>query len=223
MRAAAILCTLAVRGTPPPGSLRFAVSGVAPGGAAWANVYWIQTTVATPTTGQMNTMVASLYSAWATAWKGKLGSNWTITLAKATYYGTAPYVITGESILTDVGTRGSASIMPDQVSACLSWLVSTTWRGGKPRTYFPGVVVSADLQDNAHITSTLIASIEGAGNAWNTAVNAYTTSPFLTMALGTVRFFSGGVPLAPPVFLPYTGVSMHSRIATVRRRLGREA
>lgn len=170
----------------------------------------------------MNTMVASLYTAWKTAWQAHLADNWTITLAKGTYYGTAPYVITGEEILTDLGTRTPSSIMPDQITACLSWLVSTTWRGGKPRTYFPGIVVSADLQDNAHMTSTLITALEGAGTAWMTAVNAYTTSPFLTMQLGTIRFFSAGVPLAPPVFLPYTGNFMHSRISTMRKRLGRE-
>lgn len=213
---------MAIRGTPPAGSLRFAVSGVAPGGSAWANVYWISTTVAAPTTSQMNAMVASLYTAWKTAWQSHLGTNWTITLAKGTYYGTAPYVITGEEIATDIGTNAQSSIFPDQITAVLSWLVSTTWRGGKPRTYFPGILKSADLQDNAHITSTLITALEGAGTTWMTAVNAYTTSPFLTMSLGTIRFFSANTPLTPPVFLPYTGNFMHSRIGTLRRRLGRE-
>lgn len=222
LRVCATLPVVAIRGTPPAGSLRFAVSGVAPGGAAWANVFWIATTVAAPTTAQMNTMTSSLYSAWKTAFQGLLGDNWTITLAKSTYYGTAPYVITGEHVATDVGTVGGDSTMPDQVTAVLSWLISTTWRGGKPRTYFPGIVSTSDLVDNAHITGTHVTTLETQATAWMTAVNAYTTSPFLTMVLGTIRFFSAGEPLAPPVFLPYTGSFVHPRIGTMRKRLGRE-
>lgn len=222
MRVTARLPVIAVRGTPPAGSLRFAVSGVAPGGAAWANVYWISTTVAAPTSAQMNTMAASLYTDWKSAYQALMGDDWTITLAKATYYGTAPYVITGEHIATDVGTVGAASLIPDQVTAVIGWTVATTWRGGKPRTYFPGIVSHTNLLDNAHMNSTLVGYLETAGTAWMTAVNAYTTSPFLTMTLGTIRFFSAGAPLSPPVFLPYTGNFVHSRIGTMRKRLGRE-
>jgi hypothetical protein len=185
-------------------------------------VFWINTTVAAPTTAQMNTMVATLYTDWSTHFAPLIGDNWTITLAKATYYGTPPYVIIGEHSATDTGSFGANSNIPDQVAACVSWLVSTTWRGGKPRTYTPCLVAAGDLADNAHLGATQISTLETAAAAWMTAVNAYTTSPFLTMELGTVRFFSAGVPLAPPVFLPYTGSLVHSRLATMRRRLGRE-
>lgn len=212
---------MAVRAAPPAGSLRFAVSGVAPGGGAWANTFWIATTVATPTTAQMNTIASSLYSSWKTAWQGLLGDDWTITLAKATYYGASGYVIVGEDIVTDVGT-GSGNAFTDQVTAVVSWLVATTWRGGKPRTYFPGILTTGDLLDNAHINSTLVTALEGAGTAWMTAVNAFTSAPLTSATLGTIRFFSGGVPLGTPVFLPYAGVFVHNRVATMRRRLGRE-
>ena len=210
-----------VRAAPPPGSLRFAVSGVAPGGGNWANVFWIATTVATPTTAQMNTIAASLYGLWKTSWQGQLGSNWTITLAKATYYGASGYVIVGEDIVTDVGT-GSAATMPDQVCVVLSWLVSTTWRGGKPRTYLPKALASADLQDLAHIKASVVTALETLGNGWITAVNGFTSAPFTSCTLGTIRFFSGGVPLTTPTFLPYTGSFVHTRLGTIRRRLGRE-
>lgn len=169
----------------------------------------------------MNTIASSLYSAWSTAWINLYGSNWTITLAKATYYGASSYVIVGEEIETDTG-GGSANNFPDQVSCCVSWLVSTTWRGGKPRSYVPALLTAGELLDNAHIGSTLVGLLETAGADWITAVNAFTSAPLTSCTLGTIRFFSGGVPLATPVFLPYTGVFVHNRIATMRRRLGRE-
>lgn len=193
-----------------------------PGGSNWANVFWINTIVGTPTTTQMNTAAGNLLGLWLTEFQSRLADDVTITLGKATYYGSSGYVITGESAVTDVGTYGSNSQVPDQAAGVVSWLVATTWRGGKPRTYVPCIPNHAVLVDMAHMGSTLVSGLQGDGAAFLAAVNAYNTSPFTTCALGTLRFFSAGAPLSPPVFLPYTGCTVHARVATVRRRLGRE-
>lgn len=211
---------MAVRAAPPPGSLRFAVSGVAPGGGAWANTFWMSTTVATPTPTQMNTIAAGLYGLWKTSFQGQLGSNWTITEGKATYYGASGFVAVGIVNATDVGT-GPAASQTDQVCIVLSWVINTTWRGGKPRTYLAKSIQPADLVNQAHIQPSVITALQTIGNGWITAVNGYTSAPLTSMALGTVRFFSGGVPLVTPVFVPYVSCKVTSRIDTMRRRLGK--
>jgi hypothetical protein len=213
---------MAVRAAPPAGSLRMAVSGVMPGGSAWANVFWTTTIVGTPTTTQMNTVAQDLLALWVTNFQSRLADDVTITLGKATYYGASGYVITGEHAISSVGTYGSNSQVPDQAAAVLSWLVSTTWRGGKPRTYLPAVPNHAVLVDMAHLSSTVVSGLEGDGAAFLAAINGYNTSPFTTMVLGCLRFFSAGAPLGTPIFLPFTGCTVHSRVATIRRRLGRE-
>jgi hypothetical protein len=199
-----------------------AVSGVMPGGSNWANVFWATTIVGTPTTTQMNSLASDLLGLWLTQFQSRLADDVTITLGKATYYGASGYVITGEHAVNDVGTFGSNSQVPDQAAGVVSWLVSTTWRGGKPRTYLPCIPNHSVLVDMAHMSSTLVSGLEGDGAAFLAAMNGYTTSPFTSMTLGCLRFFSAGVPLSPPVFLPYTGCTVHSRVATIRRRLGRE-
>ena len=193
---------------------------MAPGGGAWANTFWVASTVATPTPTQMNTIAAGLYGLWKTQFQGQLGSNWTITLAKATYYGSAGFVSVGVDNVTDVGT-GPAASQTDQVCICLSWVINTTWRGGKPRTYLAKSIQPADLANQAHILPSVITALQGLGNAWITAVNGYSSAPLTSMQLGTIRFFSGGVPLATPVFVPYVSCKVTSRIDTMRRRLGK--
>lgn len=193
-----------------------------PGGSNWANVFWMSTITGTPTTAQMNTLAGNLLGLWITQFQSRLADDVTITLGKATYYGASGYVITGESVVADVGTYGSNSQVPDQAAAVVSWLVATTWRGGKPRTYLPAVPNHAVLVDMAHINSTLVSGLEGDGAAFLAAINAYNTSPFTTMTLGCLRFFSAGAPLVTPSFLPITGCTVHNRVATIRRRLGRE-
>lgn len=211
---------MAIRATPPPGSLRFAVSGMAPGGGAWANTFWMASTVAAPTPTQMNTIASGLYGLWKTQFQGQLGSNWTITLGKATYYGTPPFVSVGQAAATDVGT-GPAASQADQVCIALSWVINTTWRGGKPRTYLAKSLQPADLLNQAHIQPTVITALQGIGNAWIAAVNGYSSAPLTSMQLGTIRFFSQKVPLTTPVFVPYVSCRVTSRIDTMRRRLGK--
>jgi hypothetical protein len=196
------------------------VSGHAPGGSAWANTFWMASTVANPTPTQMNTIASGLYGLWKTQFQGQLGSNWTITLGKCTYYGAAGFVSVGQVNATDVGT-GPASVQADQVCIVLSWVINTTWRGGKPRTYLAKSIQSSDLVDLAHIGPTVITALQGLGNAWITAVNGYSSAPLTSMQLGTIRFFSLGVPLTAPIFVPYVSCKVTSRIDTMRRRLGK--
>jgi len=170
----------------------------------------------------MNTVSSDLGDNYYTSFKGLIGTNWTFDLVKATYYGASDLVITGETVLSLNGDGSTASIMPDQVCAVASWLVDTTWRGGKPRTYLPTPYETSQLLNNAHLTTTHAGAIETAAAAFLADINGYTTSPFTSNTLGTLRFFSKGVPLTTPSFLPYTGVKVNQRLATMRRRLGRE-
>lgn len=222
VRDCATLRLMSVRADPPAGTARLAIGGVAPGGSNWASVFWVDTVTIVPTTAQMNTYSSDLGDLYYNNLKALIGTNWTFDLAKVTYYGASGLVITGETVLSLSGDGSAASIMPDQVAACASWLVDTTWRGGKPRTYLPTPYASAHLLNNAHLTTTWAGTIETASAAFLADVNSYNTSPFTSNTLGTLRFFSKGVPLTSPAFLPYTGVKVNQRLATMRRRLGRE-
>lgn len=175
-----------------------------------------------PTPTQMNALASDLAGIWKSNYQDTMGTNWTITLGKATYYGAADLVVVGEEALSDTGGGTGASVITDQVAVCTSWIVDTTWRGGKPRNYIATPYLTSQLLNNAHITTGWAAELVTLSNDFLTAINGYTTAPFTVNELGTVRFFSKGVPLVTPVFLPYTGCKVNQRLATMRRRLGRE-
>lgn len=122
--------------------------------------------------------------------------------------------ITGSFIGADTGFQQPAS-----EAVCVSWQIAAHYRGGKPRTYMPGVtdhwVGTERLMDGTKRTTMV--------TRWNSAlsaVNALTTGGASNVKLGTVSFQTGNAWRSPPVFRPYISANVHPRFATQRRRLG---
>jgi hypothetical protein len=194
-----------------------------PSGANWANVFcvWNGSAGHTATVAELATVIGNFHTAWSTNIKPLIATDVTMTLIKALYYNPDGSVITNEVTYTDVGT-GAGTTITDATSSCLSWGILTTWRGGKPRTYLPGVW-AAELLNPAHLTTTRITARQAGGTAFLAAVNAITWPVTLTnLALGTVSFYSGNAPRVPAKFFNYQSCFVHSRIDTMRRRLGKE-
>lgn len=132
--------------------------------------------------------------------------------------------------LTQTGALGGAGNIGIPPSGCAvaSWNVSRRVRGGHPRTYFTGVV-------QAQMNTQPATQFSTAGRtAWLTAFTNF-LSRFNTIALGTgnpvlgmVSYFDKATNPTPPhlrpspVFFPFNSVSMHPRLDSQRRRLGKE-
>jgi len=122
-------------------------------------------------------------------------------------------IVVGESALgfsgTDTGTP-----MPGAVSCVISWLGAWHYRGGKPRTYLPGLTTSW-LNSPTQLDGGLLAS--QTLNALNTmtSIDAYSASDVPSLSLGVLL---GNTPTSPGTFAPFTGVLCRQQIGSQRRR-----
>lgn len=149
-----------------------------------------------------------------------LGSNWQFSTVTVSDNGGSTAVTTSAPALT--GTATSASY-PPQCAVCLSWSVNARYRGGKPRTYFPGIPQnSTGTSGGSGLTATYATNLKNAANSFLNDING-TNVDGLLLQLGTISYYQHKVPRPSPVFVPYIGVHVHERLDSQRRRSGREA
>lgn len=143
----------------------------------------------------------------------------------------------GFSTFTDLGGTGfqatsatggllgtaSTSSLPWNTALCWSWQILSTWRGGKPRNYMMGVPAGAVQTGQQTAVSTAYATtLKAAVNNVLTAINAITLSGG-SAQLGCVSYHTRNALRPTPVFFPYNGVTIHLRLDSQRRRLGKES
>jgi hypothetical protein len=117
---------------------------------------------------------------------------------------------------------GSTPIYPPQVSVCISWKAAIAWRGGRPRTYLPGIPQAATTSVGS---PALASSYSGALAAAATSLlsdiqgDSYSSA---TLSLGVPSYYSKGAFRSPPLFLPFQGAVVHDRLSSQRRRSAKE-
>lgn len=181
------------------------------------------------------TMILALISGVESAWSAQIAplcnTNVTLTSGVGVDLNSRQGVTFTSSFVTPpVGTRAGVA-MPAQTALTASWIIQNRYRGGHPRTYFPGGVL-ADVV-NGHTWTTTFSAL-AAVNFGNfiTALNGI-TSGAVTFTFICLSYFSGShkVPGQPPpapvlrpvpLAFPIQATVVHPRIDTQRRRLGKE-
>lgn len=203
----------------PDNSVRVAVSGTI-NGLAWAQVFHAQLTI-TGTVTQAN--LDAWTTAFAAAWTARLGSLIPIgtaqTLCKTTLYLPGGLAMLSSAPMT--GTGSGAALNDNSAAPVISWTSLAYWRGGKPRTYQPGIAASNMNSDGHTVTSGYKTALTTAATSFRTDVNALTAGAITGTVFGFVSFYTGGVLRTPAVFFPFTGASVHARLGSQRRRLGK--
>ena len=204
----------------PDNSVRVSISGTV-NGVNWANVFYCQlTTSGSISQTDLDAWLNSFQAAYKTRLAPIQNAAVQYSLAKAVLFTPGGGELLAQMAMTGTGTQ-SGTFTADQ-SACkvLSWLTSVYWRGGKPRTYSPGMN-QADTSDNHQLTAAAITAATTAASNLRTDVNALTASSVTGTSFGFVSFQSGNAERATPVFFAFSGVRVHPRFGTQRRRLGR--
>lgn len=192
------------------------------GNAEWANVLHVNWASGNPAVGEAVTYVEAFATAWGAHIAPVLNTAVTLTTAKFTDISsdTGAQV---ESFPLIPGSGPSSGGDPASAAVVLSWAISRRYRGGKPRTYLCGI---SDTQHGVKdLTDAAIAAFQAAGAGFLSAVNAI-SAPWAGggahAELGVVHYRRAHVVLEPPIFDPYFGVTVHKRLDTQRRRLGKE-
>jgi hypothetical protein len=191
-------------------------------GHPWVNVLHAKYTGGTIDSVAMSSMATSIRTAWGTNLAPQFITNSSLQTVECTdiasrtgAQGTDSVGVTG----TDATAGASAA-----VAACVTLVIARRYRGGHPRVYLSGVNASKFTSGSTWGPGVANAYATAFG-AFRTAINAL-SSGGATWQLCSVSYFHkvGGLEAykVPPDVDVITGVKMHTRIDSMRRRLGKE-
>lgn len=117
---------------------------------------------------------------------------------------------------------------PNNTAMCASYKIHVRYRGGHPRTYWPAGI-AADITSGRQWAGAFLTLAQGACVDYVGDINAIQLGggPLTFVA---VSYYHGkdpatGLPALRPTPIPYTvtTVTVHQRVDTMRRRLGKES
>lgn len=172
-----------------------------------------------PTLSDLDDAAAAIGDAWVTHLHTLTSPQWTLANVWL-IYSDGSTELKGTATVGDAGTLGSTVTTPR--SACLvsGYQIEDYYRGGKPRTYWPGPG-RYESGSTTHWQAALCGDYETGLQALIDEVDAYSGGGVATLTLGCIRRRALGSPLTPPQFFAYTGSHVDTRIGTQRNRLGR--
>jgi hypothetical protein len=174
----------------------------------------------TPTVEGLNAVAADLADIWEPELTPLLTADWTFAQLKV-LISDGTVVIEGVNVLTGaVGTLSGATETSRQDCIVTGYQIGSYYRGGKPRTYWPGPWRVESVHPFTHWKSPDVDQYAINVQAGIDATDSHDFSGD-TLTLGCIRRVSGGTALTPPQFFPYLGTHVDHRICTQRRRLGR--
>lgn len=201
--------------------MRTAISGTF-FGAPWATIWWTQHVAATaPAQADVDNVTAAIAASMNLRFKNHQSVDCAYLLVKSTYFVPGGTILNSIAPLVTTGTSTSGSNLPANAAMGVSWISGVYWRGGKPRTYLAGYR-SADVNGTTQWTSGAVAATVGNAGLFLADINALTHGAITGTALGFVSFRSGNADRPTPLFFPYLGARVHTRIDSQRRRLGKE-
>lgn len=204
----------------PDNACRIVVAGTQ-SGLNWANIFSCQlTTSGSIAQADLDTWTTAFLNAWKTRFLPVVSTTALIASAKTTLWTPGNTELISTSTTTGTGT-GGGGLVDLAASAVISWNTNVYWRGGKPRTYLPNIPTASISADGHTLASTPRSNIATAAANFRSDINALTATSITGTTLGFVSYFSGNQPRTPAVFYPITGVTVHPRVGTQRRRLGK--
>lgn len=204
-----------------PGCLKVRLIGQQYGGK-WVNVLHLKQTGATIDTAACNTIATAIRGYWATNFASLHYTNSSLQSVEVTDISSRTGA-QGTDNTNVPGTNASAGA-PASVAACLTLKIANRYRGGHPRMYLAGVDASAYTPPGT-FTPAKVTAYQAAGRAFRTALNAMIIGGGVYQWVAVSYYHKvGGVNAykVPPDVYVITDVVMHTRVDTMRRRLGKE-
>lgn len=123
----------------------------------------------------------------------------------------------------NVAGQNPAVTFPPSVAVCISWKTNIVQRGGRSRTYIPGVPQNAvTTPNNAALASTYSGPLKSAAEGLINTIAAHTVGGD-NVTLGTPSYYSKCQLRAVPIFFGAYDAVVHDRLDTQRRRSGKES
>jgi len=208
------------RGEPPAGYMRVAHEGYQ-GPSNWAVIHWFLISPATlPTNADMDGLLEGLQDLFQDELIHQMCvASCHYTTTRSTLYLPASQKLRRVYVEDAVGGL-SGDIQAAQVSTLIDWDSLDGRRGGKPRSYIPGVPSSA-LADDAHLDSGTLSSWNTHVGNYLTGVNALSSGAITSCKFVVMSFVVAGAYRATPISYDISGGHVRPVLATQRRRVDR--
>lgn len=169
-------------------------------------------------TGDINSVCANV----ATAWQSSLAAVHNPAVSLSRVQGIDLRARDAAQGGVDVSYPGTHAgvVYPVNVAAVISWKVNYRWRGGHFRSYLPAGS-SGDITGGRIWSTTFLTALNTACDSFRNALNGLTVGGTGGHLTG-IRYFSEKQVLAQPLDLVIVDSTVHGRVDTQRRRLGRE-
>jgi hypothetical protein len=206
----------------PPNSLRVAFEGIY-GPATWAVVHWFMCTptdLASP--ANIHATVGELFGFFGTRLvdDGNVASTLHLTKAKAVYRPDSGDVLYRTVWIGDVAGAGSSDDNPAQVAFLYNWNTVDPRRGGKARSYIPGVPDAAQL-DEARLTTSVVNALTIQANAYLVDIATAGDGPLDVDKMVEMSFRTGNDYRLAAVTYDITDCSLNQVMGSQRRRIDR--
>jgi len=203
----------------PPGYAKLDVVGF-DGPATWTNVLYFDCSPSDPDVpGDVAVAVANAaHALYAGLPLADIQSAVQITGWKVVYRAdpTSTYSFTVADAIVGANTGEGQDA---QVAYLLNWVSGDARKGGKPRSYIPGVSNNARA-DTARLTSGVLSAFDAAIATW-LASFPFTHGTATVTNFVEMSFVSAGVDLNPPIARPIVGGHLNPIVGTQRRRVDR--
>jgi hypothetical protein len=203
----------------PPGSIRLAYVGLI-GNEPYANVMWCNTVGGTSATqADLDSWTAAAQTAYESTLLLAVPAVVQLKNTNATLFQTQPLALHSSRSSTAAGTAPGTVV--ENLASCkvISWRSGVYWRGGKPRTYLPGLM-QTDTTDAKHLDTAAINALLTQANAFHGQLNGIVAGAITTTVHGFVSFRGLSGDILVGAFFPILGAAVHPRIGTQRGRLG---
>lgn len=199
--------------------MRVVFTGRIGAASPWAAVMWGFVPGSTEvTTSALNTLAAFLGNAYGTNVINKMADAVHLDHCHISFYGADLDLIEGDATLALSGSVAPPSNSA-QVALGITWRIAIGYRGGHPRTYVPGVPISAQLNERS-VTSIFASSLAAGANTFHTNWEGYTADEIPSLQHGAMSFIRAKEWRTPPVFVRINGATVDTRLDTQRRRVG---
>jgi len=200
-----------------PGAARVAFSGLF-NGLPWVNVMHVIYDGSGPLdVSEVNALALGMHTNYATEFIPLFATNCHLDATDVVDLDNVNG-LTANYQHTDTGTTSGASV-PVNTCVLVSWKGSERYRGGKARTYLPGLVASNMLNANA-LTSTALGNYQTAATAFKSNIPSLVVGS-RTIDLAVIHYFRGppaGTPLTPPHKDQIQSALVRAQLSTQRRR-----
>jgi hypothetical protein len=193
------------------------------GPTTWANILYFQVEgTGTPIpTDAFTVLESAMHDLYANVFAPAMHSpEWTTTTQKIGYRDSSSSM--SRITIADAIAGAATSSDPEaaQVALLINWATGDPRKGGKARTYVPGIE-KGQLQDTARLTTSMISNTNTALATWFASLPTRSHGTATGLVLVEMSFVNAKADRANAVAFPVIIGSVNPIVATQRRRVDR--